>query len=249
MRFATALRSFKYTLQGLCQSGEGLTRRAIDAVMVEYLTQNKDLLALACCTEPNVIDGRDAEFANTAGTDASGRYIPYWNRGSGKIAVEPLQGYDQPGANDWYEMPRKAGHDVMMEPYDYPIGGRTVQITSLMSPLTLRGRFAGILGADYSLEQLQTELSQVKPFGVGALVLISNGGIYAAHPDTHQLGRSANDLTPQARTAISAGQPYHYLDDKGVARIFHPLQIGESKQSWAVMVMFDVASALRSGAR
>jgi len=183
MRCATVVHSFKYTLHGLKKADKALSRRSIDAVMLEYLLQNPDVLALSCCMEPNMFDGRDAEFADTPGTDATGRYIPYWNRGSGKITLDPLQDYDKPGLNDWYELPRKAGHDVMMEPYDYPVNGRMVQITSLNSPLTLGGRFAGVVGVDYALEQLQREFQANRPFGVGALVLISNGGIYAAHPE------------------------------------------------------------------
>ncbi|WP_052711951.1 methyl-accepting chemotaxis protein [Elstera litoralis] len=149
-RIAAVIHAFKQTLQGLSLSGEGLTRRTIDNIMAEYLQKNEDLLALSCCALPNVIDGADADFIGAPGHDATGRYIPYWNRGSGQIQVEPLSGYDTPGLNDWYELPRKAGHDVMIEPYDYPVAGRIVQITSLMSPFTVKGVFAGVIGTDYA---------------------------------------------------------------------------------------------------
>ncbi len=248
-RIATVIHAFKHTLQGLSVSGEGLTRRTIDNIMVEYLSRNEDLLALSCCTLPNVIDGADAKFVDAPGHDATGRYIPYWNRGSGKILLEPLTGYDTQGLNDWYELPRKAGHDVMIEPYDYPVAGRTVKITSLMSPFTLGGVFAGVIGTDYALERLQTDLSRTKPFDVGALMLLSNSAAYVTHPNRDYLGEPAHDLEQNAKSCVKAGEAYHYVDAAGVVRIFHPLKIGEDTKPWSVMVMFDIAQALRTGSR
>ena len=35
-----------------------------------------------------------------AAPGAGSRYIPYWNRGSGKAAMEALVDYDKPGAGD-----------------------------------------------------------------------------------------------------------------------------------------------------
>jgi methyl-accepting chemotaxis protein len=248
-RIATVIHGFKQTIQGLSLSGEGLTRRTIDNIMAEYLRKNEDLLALSCCALPNVIDGADSNFIGAPGHDGTGRYIPYWNRGGGQIQLEPLTGYDTPGLNDWYELPRKAGHDVMIEPYDYPVAGRVVQITSLMSPFTLKGVFAGVIGTDYALERLQADMARIKPFTVGALMLLSNSAAYVAHPDRDTLGKPADDLSLDAKAAIRGGNTYHYIDAGGVVRIFHPLKIGEDTRPWSVMVTFEIAAALRSGSR
>lgn len=248
-RIVAVIHAFKQTLQGLSLSEAALSRRAINYIMAEYLRQNEDLLAISCCALPNIIDGADADFVNAPGHDASGRYIPYWNRGSGAVQLEPLTGYDTPGQNDWYELPRRAGHDVMIEPYDYPVAGRTVKITSLMSPFTVKGVFAGVVGTDYALERLQADMARVKPFSVGALMLLSNKAAYVAHPDRERLGTPADDLSIEAKAAVRAGQAYQYVDDGGVARIFHPLKIGEDTAPWSVLVRFEVAAALRSGSR
>jgi len=248
-RIATVIHGFKQTLQGLSLSGEGLTRRTIDHIMAEYLRKNEDFLALSCCALPNVIDGADANFIGAPGHDGTGRYIPYWNRGGGQIQLEPLTGYDTPGLNDWYELPRKAGHDVMIEPYDYPVAGRIVRITSLMSPFTLKGVFAGVIGTDYALERLQADMARIKPFTVGALMLLSNSAAYVAHPDRDYLGQPADDLSLDAKAAIRGGTMYQYIDAGGVVRIFHPLKIGEDTHPWSVMVTFEITAALRSGSR
>ncbi|MBB5372387.1 methyl-accepting chemotaxis protein [Acidocella aromatica] len=248
-QIAATLHALKHALVGLRKSEGALSRPAFNAVMTEFLTNNPGLLALACCMEPNAFDGRDAEFVNTEGTDASGRFVSYWYRGNGRIAVEPLQGYDTPGRNDYYELPRRTGADVMMEPYDYPVAGNMVKMTSLMSPLKLKGRFAGVLGADFLLDELQAELSRNKPFGTGNLLLLSHGGMYATHPDALRIGQTASDLSSAARQAVSVGRRYDYVDEAGIARIFHPLQIGAANQPWALMLVFDIAHTLNHGAK
>ncbi len=248
-QIAATLHALKHALAGLHKAEGALSRPAFNAVMVEFLTNDPGLFALACCMEPNAFDGRDAEFCNTEGTDASGRFLSYWHRGTGRITLEPLQGYDKPGQNDYYELPRRSGADVMMEPYDYPAAGRMVKMTSLMSPLKLKGRFAGVLGADFLLDELQAELARNKPFGTGDLLLLSHGGMYATHPDALRIGQTASDLPPEARQAVVAGRRYDYVDDAGVARIFHPLQIGAANQPWALVLAFDIARTLNHGAR
>jgi len=243
-QIATTLQALKHTLLGQSKVPGALTREGFDAVMAEFLAHNPGLLALSCCVEPNAFDGRDAEFANTEYTDATGRYIPYWNRGAGRIVCEPLQGYNTPGQNDYYELPRRARTDVMMEPYDYPVAGRIMRITSLMSPFNLRGRFAGVFGADFALDGLQAELAGNKPFGTGDLVLLSHGGMYATHPDPLRIGHTANDLPGPAKQAVASGQRHEWVDEQGVARILHPLRIGEAGQPWALMLVFDIAGTL-----
>jgi hypothetical protein len=248
-QIAATLHALKHALAGLSKADGALTRQAFNAVMAEFLTNNPGLLALACCMEPNAFDGRDAEFANAEGTDASGRFVSYWHRGNGQIALEPLQGYATPGQNDYYELPRRTGADVMMEPYDYPVAGRMVKMTSLMSPLKLKGRFAGVCGADFMLDELQTELARNKPFGTGDLLLLSNGGVYATHPDTLRIGQTASDLSSMARQAVAAGRRYDYVDEAGIARIFHPLQIGAAHQPWALMLVFNITRTLNHGGK
>ncbi|WP_172452716.1 hypothetical protein [Chromatium okenii] len=53
------------------------------------LEANPQLVGLGSYWEPNAFDGRDAEFVNVAPeNDATGRYIPYWNRAGGMVKVE-----------------------------------------------------------------------------------------------------------------------------------------------------------------
>ncbi|MBS1156105.1 MAG: hypothetical protein H6R07_2029 [Proteobacteria bacterium] len=243
-RIAVALAGIRHFIVGGKTAGLTPRREDIDALMAESLRANPDLLAFSCGCEPDALDGLDAQYANRApGHDQTGRYVPYWNRGSGRVELEALANYDIPGENDYYEIPRKSRQDTLMEPYLYPVGGKEVLMTSLMLPLLVQGKFIGVVGADYALSQLQTELSASKPFGIGSVALLSNQACYVTHPDAGKLGKPATDLPEAVKTAISQGQPYQYVDDKLVARVFQPLDIG-GNTPWSMMVMFDLLEAL-----
>jgi hypothetical protein len=204
------------------------------------------VLAYSCCLEANALDGRDSEFAGAPGHAPDGRFIPYWNRGSGQVALEPLADHDKPGLNDWYEIPRRSGHDVMMEPYDYRVNGRTVRMTSLMVLLRFNERFAGVLGADFALDDLQQELSGHKPLGAGYLALVSTAGAYVTHPDATWLGKPASDLSLEARQAIKAGKPFQYTQGNDLVRLFCPVDTGVAQTPWSLMVCYSIAAALQA---
>ncbi|GAB3594763.1 hypothetical protein APE01nite_09230 [Acetobacter peroxydans] len=243
-RIATLLDALRHTLGGLRRTSKPLSRSVFDAVMTEFLENNPSLLGIFCGMEPDAFDGRDAEYANTPGTDATGRYISYWHREGGRVVLEPLLGYDIPGQNAYYDLPRRAGTAVMLEPYDYPVGGQVVKVTSLVFPLVWDGRFVGVLGADFLLDELQAGLADRKPFGTGSLMLLSHAGVYATHPDSARIGHEATDLPLNARQAVTQGQSYRFTDAAGIVRILHPLRLGAADQPWSLMLEFDMHRAL-----
>lgn len=245
-RMSAALNGIRYTIQGLRRRGLTPDREDVNALMAESLEQNSDLLAISCGCEPNAFDGRDAQFAQAPGHDASGRFVPYWNRGSGSVALEPLANYDVPGENDFYEMPRQKRREIFMEPYAYPVGGRVVLMTSLMQPILVNDRFIGVVGADYALSQLQEEFATTRPFGIGSVALISNAGVYVTHPRNDMQGKPARDLPEDALQAIREGRTHRYVDAKGYVRVFEPLRIGATDTPWSMMVGFDMHAALGS---
>ncbi|TGM04899.1 methyl-accepting chemotaxis protein [Leptospira jelokensis] len=242
---ATSLYGLKFLIQSLVHANIGMKREHLLLILQEYLIQNEQQLAYAICCEPNVIDDKDAEYANKEGHDPKGRFVPYCHRHTGRISIEPLQGYDVQGENDWYILPRDLGQDVMMEPYDYPIEGKTVKMTSLMTNLFLHSKFAGILGADFSLEQLQKELSPKQLFGVGKTSLVTYEGNYASNPEMEKLGTRVDSLPTDAFLAIQKGESYTYIDSNQFARILKPVRIGQSKRPWSILVEFNIISILK----
>ncbi|MDR0759590.1 MAG: hypothetical protein LBF74_05700, partial [Treponema sp.] len=51
-----------------------------DLLLKAQAENNPDIASVWACWEPNALDGLDAQYVNTVGTDATGRYTPYWVR-------------------------------------------------------------------------------------------------------------------------------------------------------------------------
>lgn len=129
-------------------------RRIFDEILRETLAQNPEYLGVWTVWEPNALDGRDSDFANAPGHDATGRFIPFWNRGGGAIHLEPNLGYDVPGFGDWYLVPMRRKTETVMDPYEFPFAGRPEFITSQVAPIFFRGQFVGAAGVDIAVDEL-----------------------------------------------------------------------------------------------
>ena len=127
-------------------------RRLFDEILRETLAQNPQYLGVWSVWEPNALDGRDRDFANSPGHDATGRFIPLWNRGGGKIHLEPNIGYDVPGLGDWYMVPMRRRTETVMDPYEFPFAGRREFITSQVAPIFFRGLCVGATGVDIAVD-------------------------------------------------------------------------------------------------
>ena len=129
-------------------------RDLINKILKDQLQARPNTLALWTAWEPNALDGRDAEFVNRKPDhDATGRYIPYWVRSGDKIIVEPLVDYDKPGAGDYYLLTKKNNALTFLEPYLYPVDGKTVLLTSIVQPIPNKtgSQFLGVAGIDVTL--------------------------------------------------------------------------------------------------
>ncbi|WP_295409461.1 methyl-accepting chemotaxis protein [uncultured Thiocystis sp.] len=217
-------------------------RAVASAVNQAVLEANPQLIGLGSYWEPNAFDGRDREFVGIAPEhDQSGRYLPYWNRASGAVAVEPVTEYE---TADWYNIPKQPRQPWASEPYAFPIGGRPVMMVSLMVPILGEGRFLGSVGADYPLQALQTILAEVRPFGSGQASLLSNAGLYASHPDSARLGQAAHDLPAEALAAIQQGRSYEFVDGAGSMSLVRPITPGKAQNTWALLLTFPLDAAL-----
>ena len=235
-------------MRGTKSANLPLQREQINELTKATLTSSDDLLGAAVTWEANALDGKDAEFANQKPNyDASGRFMPYWTRGAGgKLQVEPIVFDPKPGANDWYDVPKRTGKTFFTEPYIYPVDGKDVLMASLVAPIMIDGSFKGTASADFMLTRLAKILAGLKVIEGGKLALISNGGLYASHPVPDRLGKKADDVPAAGLDKVRQGQPYEYEDDKGYIHLLQPLQIHPDIAPWSVELNFPKSVATAS---
>ena len=235
-------------MRGTKSANLPLQREQINELTKATLSSSEDLLGAAVTWEPNALDGKDAEFANQKPNyDASGRFMPYWTRGAGgKLQVEPIVFDPKPGANDWYDVPKRTGKTFFTEPYIYPVDGKDVLMASLVAPIMIDGGFKGTASADFMLTRLAKILADLKVIEGGKLALISNGGLYASHPVPERLGKKADDVPAAGLEKVRQGQAYEYEDDQGYIHLLQPLQIHPDIAPWSVELNFPKSVATAS---
>jgi methyl-accepting chemotaxis protein len=241
-RLADALsvsRALASTL-GALRTAQQADREAANQIQRALLERNRTVLAVWTAWQPDAFDGKDAENAGKPGHDASGRYVPYWNRGEGidKIALEPLTGYDQ---EDYYQLALKSGRETVLEPYLYKVGGHEVLMTSLVVPIQADGKTLGVAGVDIALSDLQAHVAKLKPYETGFASLVSHGGKYLADVDSANVGKPVAALQGELLAAVKAGKPLlqEVFSERAQAAVLQrwtPLHIGESASPWSLVV-------------
>lgn len=190
--------------------------------------------------EPNAFDGQDGKYKNAPYHDTSGRFIPYANKSKGDLQVEPVIYYDKEDeSGGFYNIPKKTRKDFVADPFAYPVGGTEVLMVSLVKPVIRNNSFAGVVGMDLSMDNLQSLLGPIRPFrGEGHLTLISPNGTYAANgKDPALVGKMIPDQERlrEITEAMAAGKPFSLHWD-GEGHHFFPFVLGNYEKSWAVEV-------------
>ncbi len=249
-------RTLSLAFAGMAAGGEP-TRAQANAMLQRTLEKNPDFIGLWTLWEPNAFDGRDAEYAGHPGHDASGRFIPYWNRGSGAVALEALVDYTTAGAGDYYLIAKRTDRETVLEPYVYKVAGKEVLMTSLVVPVhRADGQFVGVVGVDLPLAALAAEIGREHIGETGYAALVSNQGKYVAHPKVERCGQPMVETDPWVEPFLAHlrdGRAFetqsfsHTLNDT-TFRFGHPVRLGSSTTPWSVVLTIREGEVL-AGAR
>jgi methyl-accepting chemotaxis protein len=218
--YMDASRTLAQIMEGYKSIPAAERRGYFDLMLQQVLLANPELVGVWSDWAPDALDGMDAQYSNTPGTDGSGRYVPVWGNGVDGLFVEPLAGYD---TSAFYTLPMQTGNEVVLDPYIYPLAGKDILITSLCIPIKDKGKVVGVVGVGIELSKIQAIASEIKPFGDGFALVFSGGGIVAAHTDPGRIGKdmrqsetdtfgsflntAVNAVTQGTETAFSAPSP------------------------------------------
>jgi methyl-accepting chemotaxis protein len=233
--------------RSLAQAMEGMKNRGVpprdmmDGMLKNILEQYPQFLAVWTCWEPNAVDGKDMQFVNAIGHDATGRYIPYWNRLSGEIDVQPLTDYDVPGRGDYYLETLRSNQEQVFDPIPFEMGGKQLLKTILAVPIRYEGRPVGVVGIDLPLSALQPIIDKVKLFDKGYGFMMANNGVFVAHPKPENVGRTMEsfNFAPESLQAVKSGQEateFKVSQNTGKKTFyaFSPINIGFSEKKWSL---------------
>jgi methyl-accepting chemotaxis protein len=185
-KYMDASRTLAQVMEGYKSIPPAQRRGYFDLMMQQVVRKNRELVGVWTDWGPNALDGMDAQYANTPGTDASGRYVPVWTNAIGGPWAEPLTDYDN---SDFYTLPMRTGSEVVLDPYVYSASWGEVLITSLCIPIKEDGKTVGVAGVGIELSKIQAIANTIRPFDDGFALVFSSGGIVAAHTDPARIGK------------------------------------------------------------
>ena len=200
-------------------------------ILRNILKENPNLIGVYAGYEPDAFDGRDSEYVNAPGHDATGRFVPYCNTIKGPMTIDPLVNYD---SSDYYQLPETTGKDILTEPYFY----EGVFMVSYDSPIFKDGKFTGIAGVDVPLEYVDEVASKIKTFDTGYAFMVSNTGIFLSHPTqkdwigkkslsdlgVEEIRRAADDIRKGIGGNIEVNDP---TTGKNVIMFYEPVETGD----------------------
>jgi methyl-accepting chemotaxis protein len=235
-------------------------RDEVNAILKGLLEKEPAFLGLWTCWEPDAFDGQDSRYKNQPGHDDTGRFIPYWNRGSGQIINEILMDYETPGIGDYYLLVRKNRQEMIVEPYIYKVAGKDVLITSIAAPIIVKDKFLGVVGVDLALNTIQEDIQKIKPYETGVAALFANGGTIAAHFDPSRLGKpmqeTEKDMAGEKHIkplvdSVKNGQEFEfgvYSAQMGTELqiINVPVTVGRTSTPWSFAVGIPMNSVMKA---
>ncbi|MDR2607100.1 MAG: methyl-accepting chemotaxis protein [Treponema sp.] len=243
------VRSLVHSMEAYEEVEPSQRRFVLNLLLKAQAEKNPDIAAVWLCWEPNTLDGMDAQYANTPGTDKSGRFISYWARTPEGPKLSPLVDYEVSGPGDSYLIPKRTGLETVMEPYFYNIDGIDTLVTTLCVPVKKNGKTLAVAGVDIALSRIQDGVAAIKPYEGSIAAVFTNGGMIAGHFDPSRIGESMTvteaDIMGSHMSdlvqAVKTGSLYSFsssVDNNNIKNSFRivniPIPVGETTTPWAL---------------
>jgi methyl-accepting chemotaxis protein len=247
---SSAARTMAGVLGHTHQSGL-LDRKGTINILRANLEQNPFAFGSWMAEEPKAFDGKQDDIKKNAelGANEEGLFSPYWSKDrNGDIQFSTFK-IDY--SAEWYALAAKSLKGAITKPYLADGTDVPTTMSSIAYPVISNGKLIGVSGVDISLASLSKKLSEIKPFGTGRVMLVSQDFKWLVGPSADSMMKDfdgqASDLV---KAAISNGKAGEADDVKGSGgelydRIVYPFDLPNVNARWVVLVDIP-ASAVTS---
>lgn len=234
--FASA-RAVAYASEQLKMNGTDFKRETLLTMMQGILTKNTNFFGIWSVWEPGGIDGLDDQYKGAPGNKENGRFVPYWNRVGG-VHLDTCTDLN----GEWYTKSRDTMREVIIDPTAYDISGTKLYVVSVCVPIIVNGRALGVVGVDFSMEQIHASVAMIRPYETGYAVLVTDSGMISAHPDPSNVTKFIKDIYPASiltasRSNETTNQNFT-LETTGEPSlmIITPVVAGKTETSWKLFI-------------
>ncbi len=228
-----------------------LSREKVIDQLKATLEKTPSLLGVYTLWEPNKFDGKDNDYINKKGYDATGRFIPYIVRSGSSINLVPLTDYTTAGIGDYYLLPKTTKKPTLIEPFKYKIDGKDILMTSIIIPIIDKsGNFVGIVGADIALSALQAKVNEARPMSGYAGMITDKGQLVAYGSDKTLITKNITTLDKtQTDTVqkIASGESFTLsskASDTGLMslKVYEPITTNWTDTHWSFVSIIPYSS-------
>ncbi|WP_024656061.1 methyl-accepting chemotaxis protein [Pseudomonas syringae USA007] len=147
--------------------------------------------------------------------------------------------YD-PRARGWYKAAQNAPGTIVTEPYIAASSGKLVM--TIATPVKIQNQFAGVAGADISLDSVSKIINSLNFDGHGYAFLVSAEGKILVHPDSKLVLKNINEAYPVNTPKIATGVTEIDSGKQPEIISFTPVQ-GVATANWYVALVLEQDSA------
>ena len=206
-----------------------ITRQSHAEVLGEVLKNNKNLFSIYEMWEKNAFDGRDNDFIDTDyGSENDGRYGPAFFYDDNTVTYDKVYQEEFDANPNYYTIPRdtKQLYISDVEKDDTYTGADTVLTVSVVEPiLDNAGKFLGMVGVDFSAENLVKIVSAISTNEGMEGYLINQSGIILASTNTMNIGKEISsiytDNASQIMNSIENSIRYSFINKIGRHKMFN----------------------------
>ncbi|WLV24333.1 methyl-accepting chemotaxis protein [Aciduricibacillus chroicocephali] len=250
------LGNYKETLEISKQNIEALNEKGslkasdLLTILHKNLEINSRIFSAGLVLEKGAMKVNPKKDANQL--DDEGRYVAYLYRNKDEIKVDKGSGYEGENAADWYAVPKSGNRPILTEPYDYPIDGKTVKMSTFAVPLNdTKGKFIGVLTIDFPLDFAEDMVKEVKPDKGYAALISDNGTVLAHSANPKMVGTNMADAIDwkTQKDIINTGEAADfYVDSKTFGeKAFNsisPINIDGLDEKWSLQSVSPKSSIL-----
>ncbi len=186
-------------------------------------------------TSPRILTG-------TEGTNADGLFTAYWTKND--TGAMEFSTWSVKPDSEYYVAPLESKQSMITSPY---LSNTNALLTSVSVPVMVDNQMVGIAGVDIKLTDLTSMISELKPFGVGQVLLLASNGNWLAHPDSTKLITPyADQGADQVTEALATGTMQVIRDmPDGSVRLIYPFTAPGMNKTWAAVL--DIPASVFQG--
>ncbi|MDR0525070.1 MAG: methyl-accepting chemotaxis protein [Spirochaetaceae bacterium] len=222
-----------------------LRRLRYNETMQGVLESNPNFVGIYSVWKANALDGLDADYAGTEGTDMTGQFISHYVREKNEISLQAYRKAQE-------VLNTLSSKDFFSNPAPQVINGNNAYIVTVRVPIEGNQGIVGVVGIEIDIAGLQPIVEEIKPYQTGYAAVYANDGTIAAHPGGKR-GTKIQESSAEELGEDGVVEVLNSIKTENVALVktedhllvSYPFTVGNGSAAWTVMIFAPMRDVLQ----